>query len=183
MKHLLFPTTDAADAFIADLRAQGLIQPEVGHATLNRRFSDTGRQMETTSTDSGRAGAAEVDPANEAGRGAVEGTGVGAAAGAVAGVIGSVATVATGGLALPVILGMTALGSGVGAAMGAIAGGATAEGTGGTGGYASSYDVSDEQHDRLSGGMAGGGRAVAVEDSVPADAVAAAAARHGGQFV
>ncbi|WP_216328376.1 hypothetical protein [Deinococcus aestuarii] len=183
MRHLLFPTKDAADAFIADLRAQGLIQPEVGHVTVNRRMTDATRQMEAGSTTTGTAGAGEVDTAHEAGRGAVEGTGIGAAAGAVAGVIGSVATVATGGLALPVILGMTALGSGVGAAVGAVAGGATAEGTGGVGDTSGSYDVSDDQHDRLSSGLSGGGRAVAVEDSVPADAVAAAAARHGGQFV
>ncbi|MDL2344867.1 hypothetical protein QOL99_11995, partial [Deinococcus sp. MIMF12] len=89
-----------------------------------------------------------------------------------------------GGLALPVILGMTALGSGVGAAVGAIGGAAGVDETGGASrSYSSAYDVSDEQYERLSSSMNESGRAVAIEDSVPADAVEAAAARHGGQFV
>lgn len=163
MKHLIFPSKEQADAFIEDLRAQGLIQPEIGHTTLNRRVTET-TQTQTHSVEGG--GTAE-----DAGEGAIEGTGVGAAVGAVAGVV---ATVATGGLALPVILGMTALGSGVGAAVGAVGG---AAGVDETSGY-----VEEERYNRLNEGVTGG-RAVAVEDSVPADAVEAAAARHGGQFV
>ncbi|BDP40343.1 hypothetical protein DAETH_03120 [Deinococcus aetherius] len=183
MKHLLFPSKEAADAFIADLRAQGLIQPQVGQVTVGRRGAGAIRQPETTPAPPAPAGADDVGSANEAGVGLVAGAGVGAAAGAVIGVIGSVATVATGGLALPVILGMAAVGGGFGAVAGAVASTGTAEGTGGVGDTTGSHDVTGEQHDRLSSGMAGGGRAVAVEDSVPADAVAAAAARHGGQFV
>ncbi|WP_102127620.1 hypothetical protein [Deinococcus planocerae] len=181
MKHLLFPSKEAADAFVADLRAQGLIQPEVGQVTVGRRGADAARQPETTSTTPAATG--EVSTAHEAGIGALAGAGLGAATGAVAGVVGSVAAVATGGLALPIILGMAAVGTGFGAVAGAVAGRGTAEGTEGVGDTTGSYDVSGEQHDRLSSGLSGGGRAVAVEDSVPADAVAAAATRHGGQFV
>ncbi|EYB67112.1 hypothetical protein DEIPH_ctg051orf0019 [Deinococcus phoenicis] len=169
MKHLLFPSQQQADAFIEDLRAQGLIQPEIGNTMLNRRGTTT--QTTTTRTDFVEGGGT----AEDAGEGAIEGTGVGAAVGAVAGVAGAVATVATGGLALPVILGMTALGAGVGAGVGAIGG---AAGVDETGGY-----VEEDRYDRLNSGMSNGGRAIAVEDSVPADAVEAAAARHGGQFV
>ncbi|MPY67470.1 hypothetical protein F8S09_12370 [Deinococcus sp. SDU3-2] len=182
MRHLLFPSKAQADAFIDDLRRQGLVQPEVGQTTVNRRMSGTmtGGAVDTaTAANAGYATDDEV--AEAAGGGAIAGTGVGAAVGAAAGVLGTAATVATGGLALPVILGMTALGSGVGAAVGAIGGAAGAEDTGGT--YARSYDVSDEQYERLSSSMNESGRAVAVEESVPADAVEAAAARHGGQFV
>lgn len=171
MKHLLFPSKEQADAFIEDLRAQGLIQPEIGQTTFNRRGGMTDTTTTRTTSDMGNAS----PEAEAAGEGAVEGTGVGAAVGAVAGVAGAAATVATGGLALPVILGMTALGAGVGAAVGAAGG---AESADSMNGY-----LDDTRYDTLNSGMQGGGRAVAVEDNVPADAVQAAAARHGGRFV
>ncbi|WP_104989647.1 hypothetical protein [Deinococcus sp. NW-56] len=181
MRHLLFPSKAQADAFIDDLRSQGLIQPEMGQTTVNRRMA--GGTMGTTTTTGTQYVQGGGTP-EDAGEGAVKGTGVGAAVGAAAGVLGTAATVATGGLALPVILGMTALGSGVGAAVGAIGGAAGVDETGGASrSYSSSSDVSDEQYERLRSSAGESGRAVAVEESIPADAVEAAAARHGGQFV
>jgi hypothetical protein len=178
MKHLLFPTVAQADAFVQDLQAQGVIQPEVGQTTLNRRGS-AGMATDTTTRVGGRdSGHVDGGTAEDAGDGALAGTGVGAAVGAAA---GAVATVATGGLAAPLILGMAALGSGVGAGVGAIGGAAGVDETGD--GYRRSYEVEDSQYDRMSSGMSGGGRAIAVDDSVPADVVSAAAARHGGEFV
>ncbi|WP_216328172.1 hypothetical protein [Deinococcus aestuarii] len=193
MKHLLFPTAAQADAFVQELQSRGVIQPEMGQTSLNRReemgggMTNTGGLSTTTTTTTVSDGSAppyvEGGVAEEAGDGAIKGTGVGAAVGTVA---GAIATVATGGLAaVPVILGMAALGSGVGAGVGAIGGAAGSEEAVDTtrGGYQSSYDISGEQHDRLSSGMSSGGRAIAVDDSVPADVVSEVAARHGGQFV
>ena len=184
MRHLLFPTTAQADAFIQDLQSQGLVQPELGSTNINRRTATDTTTTGTSVTGTGAASAYDDGTLGggtpeDAGAGAVKGTGVGLVAGAVA---GTIATVATGGLAaVPVILGMAALGSGVGAGVGAVGGAAGVDETydGGT------YDgrVTDEQYDRLSGGVDSGGRAIAVEDSVPQDAVEAAAARHGGSFV
>jgi len=93
--------------------------------------------------------------------------------------------VATGGLALPVILGMAALGSGVGAAVGAVDGAAGTESDTASGGagYASSYEVEDAHYDQLDQGINAGGRAVAIEDSVPADALQAAMTRHNGHLI
>ncbi|GAA4023237.1 hypothetical protein GCM10022631_42430 [Deinococcus rubellus] len=179
MKHLLFPTVAQADAFVQDLQSQNLIQADMGQTSVNRQSS-----MGTADTMS--SGVAVNDPAytdggtaEDAGEGAVKGTGVGLIAGAVAGVIATATTVATGGLALPVILGMAALGSGVGAGVGAIGGAAGVDETG----YNNSYGVSDEHYDRMDQTVNSGGRAIAVEDSVPMAAVQAAADRHGGQFV
>ena len=180
MKHLLFPTVAAADAFIADLQGQGVATLDASTTTVQRR--------------SGASAAAVTDGtaspvAEEAGQGAVTGTGVGAvvgvAAGALttAGVLGAAAataaTVATGGLALPVILGMAAAGAGVGAAVGAAGGAAGAEASR----YPSSYEVEDAHYDRMHQGMDSGGRAVAVEDSVPQAALEAAMTRHGGHLI
>ncbi|WP_293910096.1 hypothetical protein [Deinococcus sp.] len=174
MKHLIFPTVAQADAFVQDLQSQGVIRPEMGNRSVNRQNSDMGTGTINTDTAVMGGGTAE-----DAGEGAVKGTGVGLVAGAVAGVVATVvataATVATGGLALPVILGMAALGSGVGAGVGAIGGAAGVDETG--------YHVSDDHYDRMSQTMNTGGRAIAVEDSVPNDVVQAAATRHGGQFV
>lgn len=191
MKHLLFPSKEQADAFIEDLRAQGVIQPDVGQTTVNRRgMMDTTGGMDTTGTMTDRTSdryagdtyAGADDTAEEAGEGAIEGTGVGAAVGAVA---GAVATVATGGIAaVPVLLGMTALGSGVGAAVGAIGGAAGAEADGGYGdNYGGRYDLEGDRYDSLHSGVNEGGRAIAVDENVPEDAVRAAADRHGGRFV
>jgi hypothetical protein len=172
MKHLTFPTVAQADAFVQDLQSQGVIRPEMGNTSVNRQSS---------MTDTGTAGMGSADmaggTAEDAGEGAVKGTGVGLIAGAVAGVVATATTVATGGLALPVILGMAALGSGVGAGVGAIGGAAGVDETG------NGYHVSDDHYERMSQTMNSGGRAIAVEDSVPNDVVQAAATRHGGQFV
>ena len=182
MKHALFPSVAAADAFIADLQQQGVATLDSTTANVNRRSGATG----STTTD----GYASTSPvAEEAGQGAVTGTGVGAvvgvAAGALttAGVLGAAAataaTVATGGLALPVILGMAAAGAGVGAAVGAAGGAAGAEASR----YPSSYEVEDAHYDRMHQGMDSGGRAVAVKDSVPQAALEAAMTRHGGHLI
>ncbi|MEF2280196.1 hypothetical protein V3W47_18030 [Deinococcus sp. YIM 134068] len=198
MKHLLFPTVAQADAFVQDLQSQGVIQPEMGQTSLNRRGGMSGSTSMGGASTGGTSGMGsetgttttvveqgnqyvEGGTAEDAGDGAIKGTGVGAAVGTV---VGAVATVATGGLAaVPVILGMAALGSGVGAGVGAAGGAAKSEGEGAMGGYESSYDVDDDQYDRLHGGTSSGGRAIAVDDSVPQDVVEAAATRHGGQFV
>ncbi|AZI41709.1 hypothetical protein EHF33_02230 [Deinococcus psychrotolerans] len=183
MKHLIFPTVAQADAFVADLRSQNLIQPEMGQTSVNRTSSMTNSAASTapltgiTDPTLDAGGTPE-----DAGEGAVKGTGVGLIAGAVAGVIATATTVATGGLALPVILGMAALGSGVGAGVGAIGGAAGVDETGGRM-YDDNYHVSDEHYTQMSSTMDAGGRAIAVEDSVPMDALKATADRHGGQFV
>ncbi|GAA5436804.1 hypothetical protein [Deinococcus aquaticus] len=166
MKHIIFPTTTAADAFIADLQSQGVIAPTMGSATVNRRTPVA------PVVDGVEGGTAE-----DAGAGAVKGTGVGAAVGVVAGVLATGATIATGGLALPVILGMAALGSGVGAAVGATGGAMGVDET------SNAYDADDDYYDRLNTTATNGGRTVAVDDSVPADVVEAAAIRHGGEYV
>lgn len=173
MKHILFPTVADADAFIADLQNQGAVQPQVGTANLNRRTAATG----TTVSDASAG-------AEDAGAGAVKGTGVGALVGAAAGVLGAGAVVATGGLALPVILGMTALGSGVGAAVGAV-GGASGIDENHDGRTAGGYDtvVDDDYYHQIHTSVSNGGRAVAVDDNVPADVLNAAVSRHNGQFV
>ncbi|AWN22776.1 hypothetical protein DKM44_05650 [Deinococcus irradiatisoli] len=191
MRHLLFPTVAQADAFVQDLQSQGLIRPEVGQASVNRHselggMSSTGTTMGNDTMDN-RDPALDGGTAEDAGEGAIKGTGVGLVAGAVAGVVATATTVATGGLALPVILGMAALGSGVGAGVGAIGGAAGVDETGNGGTYSGDnsfgYGVSDEHYDRINDTMNSGGRAIAVEDNVPMDAVQAAADRHGGQFV
>ncbi len=177
MRHLLFPTVAQADAFVQDLQSQGLIRPEMGQASVNRHSAMGG--VTNGTMDNRNAGLDDGGTAEDAGEGAIKGTGVGLVAGAVAGVVATATTVATGGLALPVILGMAALGSGVGAGVGAIGGAAGVDETG----YDNGYGVSDDHYDRINDTMSSGGRAIAVEDSVPMDAVQAAADRHGGQFV
>lgn len=182
MKHLTFPTVAQADAFVADLRSQNLIQPEMGQTSVNRTSSVSGAANTTAPLAGTTDPTLDGGTAEDAGEGAVKGTGVGLVAGAVAGVIATATTVATGGLALPVILGMAALGSGVGAGVGAIGGAAGVDETGGRA-YDDNYHVSDEHYTQMSNTMDAGGRAIAVEDSVPMDALKATADRHGGQFV
>ncbi len=185
MKHILFPTVADADAFVADLQGQGVATVSDSTASVNRR-----------STGSVGTDGAYAEPvAEEAGEGAVKGTGVGAVVGAAAGALttagvlgtaaATAATVATGGLALPVILGMAAAGAGVGAAVGAVGGaaGAEADTASGRAGYASSYEVEDAHYDQMDQGINAGGRAVAVDDSVPNDALQAAMARHNGRVL
>ncbi|GGN41840.1 MULTISPECIES: hypothetical protein [Deinococcus] len=181
MKHILFPTAAAADAFTADLQAQGVIAPTMGSSTYTRRSAATGVADRAdgpgslTMDGDGVGGTPE-----DAGAGAVKGTGVGAVVGAAAGILATGATIATGGLALPVILGMTALGSGVGAAVGATGG---AMGVDETGKVDDRYDVDDTYYDRMDSTINSGGRVVAVHDSVPQDVLMDAVARHGGEIV
>ncbi len=182
MKHALFPSVAAADAFIDDLQQQGV-------ATLDSSTVNVNRRDGAAILTEGYTGTV----AEEAGEGAVKGTGVGvvvgAAAGALttAGVLGTVAaTVATGGLALPVILGMAAAGAGIGAAVGAAGGaaGAESDASGGTAArYSSNYAVDDAHYDQMNQGVAAGGRAVAIEESVPQGALDAALQRHGGHLI
>lgn len=192
MKHYIFPTAADADAFITDLQSQGVVRPEVG--TTNYRRAGTVSTPATGYTDPalGTAAPAYVEgsgTAEDAAAGAVKGTGVGAAVGATAGVLGTAgalgaaaATVATGGLALPLILGMTALGAGVGAAVGGVGGAAGVDETGHGEGY-DYYEQNDTRYNEVETATNAGGRAVAVDDSVPADVVAAAAGRHNGRLV
>lgn len=215
MKHILFPTTAQADAFIAELQDKGVVAPTLGTSTYGRHsdlnannvrttdngMADTyGSGMGTTTAAGGDVrtydDTADGQPsaaAEDAGAGAVKGTGVGAVVGAGAGLLGTAgtvagvgATVATGGLAIPVVLGMAALGAGVGAAVGA-AGGAAGVDENHDGRTADndygSYGVNDDYYDRMHSTVNAGGRAVAVEDAVPYDVVAEAVKRHGGEFV
>ena len=188
MKHALFPSVAAADAFIDDLQQQGVATLDSNTANVNRRSGTV------ASTADGYTG---TDPvAEEAGEGAVKGTGVGAVVGAAAGALttagilgtaaATAATVATGGLALPVILGMAAAGAGVGAAVGAAGGaaGAESDGSGVTGSrYSSNYMIDDAHYDQMDQGVNAGGRAVAIEESVPQGALDAALQRHGGHLI
>lgn len=185
MKHIIFPTVAEADAFISDLQQRGVVRPEVGSATLNRRNSSA---TTTTQSYSDGDGVSAGAGAEDAGAGAVKGTGVGAVVGAgagvlsAAGVIGTAAaTAATGGLALPVILGMTALGAGVGAAVGATGGAMGVDEN--HDGQTAGYDVDDTHYDTIHNTVSGGGRAVAVDDAVPADVLEETMRRHNGRFV
>ena len=217
MKHILFPTTAQADAFIAEMQQTGVVAPNMGRSTYGRhsemsaaQTTDNGMADTYGSGMDGQSGTASSTgdvrtysddyadgqpsaAAEDAGAGAVKGTGVGAVVGAGAGLLGTAgtvagigATVATGGLAIPVVLGMAALGAGVGAAVGAAGGaagvdenhdGRTADDDYGT------YGVNDDYYDRMNSTVNAGGRAVAVEDAIPYDVVAEAAKRHGGEFV
>lgn len=206
MKHILFPTVSAADAFIADLKARGVVQPEVGTMNMSRRVQNAA--AETTGTV--QTGAVTTPAttsqttqyvdgggtAEDAGAGAVKGTVAGALTGAAAGVIGTAATlgataatVATGGLALPVILGMAALGSGVGAAVGAVGGAAGVDETGGavttttTSTYPSTYEADDAYYNRVNERVNAGGRVVAVDNNVPNDVLMDAVTKHGGEIL
>ncbi|WP_407541720.1 hypothetical protein Q0M94_19725 (plasmid) [Deinococcus radiomollis] len=194
MKHILFPTVAAADAFIADLQSRGVVKPEIGTTTLGRRSAqDLGTAPVTTNTsttDLGTAG--EGGTPEDAGAGAVKGTVAGLVSGAAIGAIGTAtgliattaATVATGGLALPVILGMAALGSGVGAAVGGIGGAAGVDETrDGHTTYDATSHVDDDHYDRLDSGINAGGRAVAVDENVPADVLEETMRAHDGHFV
>ncbi|PYE53314.1 hypothetical protein [Deinococcus yavapaiensis] len=204
MKHLVFPNKTQADAFVQDLLAQGVIQPETRSANFGRRSTmrdanldaqaDASTRVDTTRDDVMAANDADAG-AEDAGAGAVKGTGVGAVVGAVAAAVGTVAT--GGALAIPVLLGMTALGSGVGASVGAVGGAggvdenhdgrtsADSYGATGTPNVDSSdhvYHLDDERFDSLYTSTQQG-TAIAVEDDIPSQVVEAAAARHGGRFV
>lgn len=199
----MFPTVAAADAFIADLQARGVVKPEVGSMTLNRRVANAAAGTAPTAVSTPATSHTTTDyvegggTAEDAGAGAVKGTVAGALTGVAAGVLGTAATigataatVATGGLALPVILGMAALGSGVGAAVGAMGGAAGVDETGGevrttttTTSYQNSYDADDAYYNRINDRVSTGGRVVAVDDNVPADVLAETVAKHGGEII
>lgn len=174
MKHILFPTVAAADAFIADLQAQNVVR-SVSNGNLGLRGAAPAATATTTTTTTNVDGGGTAE---DAAAGAAKGTGVGAVVGAVAGVLGAGAVVATGGLALPVILGMTAAGAATGAAVGGLGG---AAGVDETGGYR--YEVEQTQYDRYNNSYNTGGRAVAVDDNIPADILDAAVRKHGGEYV
>jgi hypothetical protein len=206
MRHLIFPNHPQAEAFIHDLQGQGLARMELGHTPIRYTSTPTSDITGTpvmppvissmtpgmspaisipvminpnmpsaniTSTDM-TSPMVEGTP-EDAAAGAVKGTGIGIAVGAVAGIV---ATLATGGLAaLPVILGMAALGSGVGAGVGAVGG---ASGVEETDSYSS---LSDDQYDHLNRKVASGSYVLAIDDTVPEEAVISAATRHGGEFL
>jgi hypothetical protein len=168
MRHLIFPTHPQAEAFIHDLQGQGMARMELGHMPIRYTSTPTSDttgipvmpplvssittpgmspampipvmlnpNMPSANITSADVTSPMVDGTPEdTAAGAIKGTGIGLAVGAVTGIV---ATLATGGLAaLPVILGMAALGSGVGAGVGAV-GGAT--GVDETDGYS---DLSDD---------------------------------------
>jgi len=186
MKHLIFPTKAQADEFIQDLQSQGVIQKEMRTTDLSRGGSSVTNPGNINSSSALTDPMLEGGTAEDAGVGAVRGTGAGVVAGAVAGVV---ATIATGGLAaIPVILGMAALGSGVGAAVGAAGGAMGVDETATDSSLKSdsamaSSSLTDDQYNRLNTHVSSGGYPVAVDDSVPADIVASAVTRHGGEFV
>lgn len=186
MRHLIFPTVAQADAFVQDLQSQGVIQPEMGQTSFQRRSSAGSMGTATTQTTAATATTTEYvdgggDGADMAG-GALKGTALGAVAGVAAGAV----VAATGGLAaVPVLLGMGALGSGLGAAAGTADAAVHGDGmeTRVARSYDDRYEVDDTHYDEMHSTVEGGGRAIAIEDDVPMDVVEAAMARHGGRFV
>ncbi|WP_261664333.1 hypothetical protein [Deinococcus sp. Marseille-Q6407] len=191
MKHFVFPTAQQADAFANELKTQGLVREDSRqHAyTQGQTEGFTGRSTGTQyTTDHYAAGTYSETAGTEGtdvGQEAMKGTAVGAVTGAAAGLAGAAlagataATVATGGLAAPLI-GLTLLGSGVGAAVGA-AGEAAREADDAT--YYDTYDTPSTQYSALNETYQGGGRAVAVDDNVPEGALMDAVAKHGGRQV
>lgn len=175
MKHFVFPTVAQADAFIADLRGQNMIQSEIGHASFRRRtpVMETATETKTVTTEVTDGGGDAGDMAGGALKGGALGTLAGLAAGAV--------VAATGGLAaVPVILGL-----GIGATAGMTSGAVNGDGMNDTSvaHTRTDYDLEDDHYDRLNTAVGTEGRAVAVEENVDAAAVSAAAARHGGQQI
>lgn len=176
MKRILFPTVAAADAFIADLQAQNVVR-SVSNGNLYRQgtaATPAAPVTTTTTTEVVEGGGTAEDAA----AGAAKGTGVGAVVGAVAGIIGTGATIATGGLALPVILGMTAAGAAVGATVGGVGG---AAGVDETGEYR--YEETETTYQRVHDTYNAGGRAVAVDDNIPVDILENAMRKHGGEYI
>ncbi|KEF33962.1 MULTISPECIES: hypothetical protein [Deinococcus] len=194
MRHLIFPTVAQADAFVQDLLSQGVIQPEMGQTSFGRRSATT-TDMGTAATPATTQTATQTtteyvdgggDAADMAG-GALKGTALGAVAGVAAGAV----VAATGGLAaVPVLLGMGALGSGIGAAAGTADAAVHGDGMetrvaaqGETRRYDDRYDLDDTHYNEIQSAVDAGGRAIAIEDDVPLDVVEATMARHGGRFV
>lgn len=141
MKHVLFPSDGAADAFLQALGQHGLAAVDAGYAPV----ADADQAVAEGTVEDAAAGA-------------VKGTGAGVIVGAVA---GTVLAVASGGLAaIPLILGMAALGSGVGAGVGAVGGATGVDETG------NGYLVDDEVYASHARVTQQGGRVVALHDSV-----------------
>jgi len=178
MKHIAFPTERDANAFQQDLVSQGLANPQYGRVSLNAAAAESNTHV------------VEGGTPEDAGAGAIKGTEAGLAVGAAAGVLSvlgvlgaGAATLATGGLALPVILGMAALGSGVGAAVGAVGGAAgvdeTHDGTAASSAV-HAHTVDPVSYTAVQDRMQKGEYVIAVDDSVAiADLQAMAAAHHG----
>lgn len=184
MKHLVFPTKADADAFIADLQAQNVVESVTGTTSLRRQSemaapTQTVAHTATETTVVAEGGGDGKDVATGALAGGALGTAAGLAAGA--------AVAATGGLAaIPIVLGL-GVGAAAGAAAGAVGGHGldddAARAAANTQRYQDTYAVEDDYYDRLHTAVGNDGRAVAVEDNIPADIVEAAAARHNGRFV
>lgn len=189
MRYLTFPTAQHAQAFTEELTAAQLGQVSAEHHTLNTPGVMNGTVTGTTSRGEEIITAADgrqyVDAgggtADDAGMGAIKGTGAGAAVGIAA---GAVATIATGGLALPLILGLGALGSAVGASVGAVGGALGVDETPGTSllGTREVVDLNDDDQQviYISGSE---GRAVAVDEDIPLNELQAIMQRHGGTLV
>lgn len=203
MKHFVFPTVADADAFIADLKAQNVVESVSGTTSYLRRNAvqpapavaatpavspATTVTQEEVTTQVAEAGGDGKDIAGGALKGGAIGTALGVAAG--------VAVAATGGLAaIPVILGL-GIGAAAGAADGAVHGhGLDDDAVAETGvidrevvssttpRYQDSYTLEDDQYDRLNTEVGTSGRLVAVEDNIPADIAVATATRHNGRQV
>lgn len=171
MQRLTFPTPEAAQAFLTELRTQHFTAGSPAAATL-----PDGREIITA--EDGRAYVdAGGGTADDAGVGAMKGSGVGVVAGVIG---GTIATVMTGGLALPVILGMAALGSGVGAAVGAVGGAAGVDETEGSTLLGTEEVTLDEATQAQLGGLTNDGRSVMVHDQADLAALTPVAERHGG---
>ncbi|MPY67584.1 hypothetical protein F8S09_12955 [Deinococcus sp. SDU3-2] len=196
MRHLIFPTVAQADAFVQDLLSQGVIQPEMGQTSFQRRTaagSVGAADMGTTTSQTNTATATTTEYVDGGGDGADMAGGAlkGTALGAVAGVAAGAVVAATGGLAaVPVLLGMGALGSGIGAAAGTADAAVHGDGmetrvaaSGETRSYEDRYEFEDTHYNDMQTTVDAGGRAIAIEDDVPMDVVEAAMARHGGRFV
>jgi hypothetical protein len=171
MRHLMFQNKSQAIAFVKDLQAQGFTQMQMDETDLPYSPSPTPQLTNPEIRSSPIANGTPEDSA----AGAVKGMGIGVVIGAVAGVA---ATLVSGGLAAPVILGMAALGSGVGAEVGAIGGAAGVDETGKT-----FPSLSSEQYDRMNSLTSSGSYALAIDNTIPQEAVIDTAARHGGEFL
>ena len=175
MRHFVFPSTAQADAFIADLRSQNLIQQDIQTASFRRRTPvTTGTTTQTVTTEVVDGGGDTGEMVGGALKGGVIGTAAGLAAGAV--------VAATGGLAaIPVILGL-GLGATAGMTDAALHGDGNEENARRTAlERHTDYDLDDDHYDRLNSAAVNDNRLVAVEDNVDHAAVDAAAARHGGR--
>lgn len=171
MRHLMFQDKSQAIAFVKDLQDQGFTQIQIGETDIPYSPSPT---PQLTNPEIRSSPIANGTP-EDAGAGAVKGMGVGVVVGAIAGVV---ATLASGGLAAPVILGMAALGSGIGAEVGAIGGAAGVDETGKT-----FPSLSSEQYDRMNSMISSGSYALAIDNTLPQEVIVATAARHGGELL